>query len=57
MVTVTCTDNECPNGGIDYNVPGTPPFVECGGCGAHLGPRDHRDDPVVSVFATDEDGV
>jgi len=45
MVTVTCKDNECPNGGINYNVWGTPAFVECGGCGAHLDPTHERDDP------------
>lgn len=45
MVTVTCTDNDCPNGGIDYNVLGTPPFVKCGGCHVHLEPYDQRDDP------------
>jgi len=45
MVTVTCNDDTCPNGGIDYNVPGTHHFVECGGCGVHLEPYDERDDP------------
>jgi hypothetical protein len=45
MVTVTCTDNDCPNGGINYNVPGTPPFVECGGCHAMLTPYDQRPNP------------
>ena len=45
MVTVTCTDNDCPNGGISFNVKGDPPFVECGGCHVHLEPADRRDDP------------
>ena len=45
MVTVTCKNNDCPNGGIDYNVLRTPPFVECGGCGQRLEPYDERDDP------------
>ena len=50
MVTVTCTDNTCPNGGIDHNVLGAPPFVECGGCGVHLEPYDLRDDPPAPEF-------
>jgi len=45
MVTVTCTDDTCPNGGTPFNVLGDPPFVECGGCHVHLEPTDHRDDP------------
>jgi hypothetical protein len=45
MVTVTCTDADCVLGNEDRNVLGQPLFVECGGCGANLEPRDHRDDP------------
>jgi len=45
MVTVTCTDDTCPNGNIPFNVLGNPPFVECGGCHVHLEPYDERDDP------------
>jgi hypothetical protein len=50
MVTVTCNDNDCPNGGIDYNVIGTPSFVECGGCHVHLEPYDERDDPPAPTW-------
>lgn len=50
MVTVTCNDNDCPNGGIDYNVIGTPTFVECGGCGVHLTPTDKRPDPEMPAM-------
>jgi len=45
MVTVICTDNDCPNGNISFNVLGDPTFVECGGCHVHLSPTDRRDDP------------
>ena len=45
MVTVTCTDDSCPNGGVPFNVLGDPSFVECGGCHVHLEPTDRRDDP------------
>jgi hypothetical protein len=47
MVTVTCNDNNCVNGGIDYNVLGAPLFVECGGCQIHLEPYNLRDDPLL----------
>jgi len=47
MMTVTCNDNTCPNGGIDHNVLGAPPLVECGGCGTMLEPYDLRDDPPI----------
>jgi hypothetical protein len=45
MVTVICKDNKCVLGNEERNVFGTPPFVECGGCGAHLEPFDPRPDP------------
>jgi hypothetical protein len=50
MVTVTCTDNDCPNGGIDYNVLGSPAQVECGGCHVMLAPTDERPDPPAMPF-------
>jgi len=50
MVTVTCTDNTCPNGGIDYNVLGAPAFVECGGCHVMLVPTDERLDPELPAM-------
>jgi len=66
MVTVTCTNADCVLGNEDRNVLGQPQFVECGGCKAHLEPRDHRDDPevseppssdsVVSVLGVEQDG-
>jgi hypothetical protein len=45
MVTVTCTDDSCPNGGTPFNVLGDPQFVECGGCHVHLEPTNPRPDP------------
>jgi hypothetical protein len=45
MVTVTCTNNDCANGNVDYNFFGFPPVVECGGCHTMLQPYDQRDDP------------
>ena len=50
MVTVTCTDNDCPNGGIDYNVLGSPAQVECGGCHVMLAPTDERPDPELPAM-------
>jgi len=50
MVTVTCTDNNCPNGGIDYNVIGSPAQVECGGCHVMLAPTDERPDPELPAM-------
>jgi hypothetical protein len=45
MVTVTCTNNDCPNGNVNYNFFSFPPVVECGGCHTMLQPYDQRDDP------------
>ena len=50
MVTVICNADGCANDGIEYNVLGTPPFVECGGCKAHLQPTDERPDPELPTW-------
>jgi hypothetical protein len=51
MVTVICNADGCANNAVTYNVLGVPPFVECGGCGAHLEPTDERPDPEMpSMF-------
>ena len=50
MVTVICNADGCANHAVTYNVLGTPPFVECGGCHVHLEPYDERDDPPMPDF-------
>lgn len=51
MVTVICNADGCANNGVTYNILGTPPFVECGGCGDRLTPTDERPDPELPTWA------
>ena len=45
MISVQCSDNACPQHGIEFHLMGDDPYVGCGGCGVHLEPYDHRPDP------------
>jgi hypothetical protein len=47
MFTFTCNEKDCANKDIEYNVPGSSSFAECGGCKATLAGTDERPDPVI----------
>jgi hypothetical protein len=47
MFTFTCNEKDCANKEIEYNVPGSSPVAECGGCKATLAGTDERPDPVI----------
>lgn len=50
MITATCTNADCINNGIDYNIPGPPRAVKCGGCGRMLPPTNKRPDPEPNLW-------
>ncbi len=45
MISVKCSDTECPQHGIEYHLCGEHEYVRCGGCGIALEPYDQRPDP------------
>jgi hypothetical protein len=49
MFTFTCNEKDCANKGVEYNVPGNLPLVECGGCKTMLTGANERPDPVSNT--------
>jgi hypothetical protein len=47
MFTFTCNEKDCANKDVEYNVPGSSPVAECGGCKATLVGTNERPDPVI----------
>ena len=47
MISVKCSNKECTQNAIEFNLMGDDPYVCCGGCGIHLDPYDLRPDPEI----------
>ena len=45
MITATCTNVDCRENGVNYNVEGAPTAVECGFCAQPCELTDERPDP------------
>lgn len=49
MVKVSCSAKNCANKGVEYNIPGNPELVKCGGCHEMLQP-EASDLPEPEIF-------
>jgi hypothetical protein len=47
MFTFTCSEKDCANENVEYNLLGDSSFAECGGCKTTLTGTDERPDPVI----------
>ena len=45
MISIRCSDPNCPQYDVEFHMMGDHPYVCCGGCGIHLAPYDLRLDP------------